>query len=374
MKKLFNKWFFYGLGQEEYRKCVDILFPKNIMDLIYANITVFVLSIFFAAIAIATRMDFVKAGFHSITVFVSLFLIILSIYKNRQYRNGKQISIKFTYVLILIFYANVMFIGLYLAVWYMPDKIAGMFIGIIICALFPYVISPVLYLCLTLAVMIFYIIAILLVKDQAVWSLDIQNAFFAVAISLIFGWRIVMHRMKDALSMSMLASENTIDELTKLKNRRDFMRTFQRFVSHYRPSDKYLCVALLDIDCFKNYNDHYGHLKGDECLRDIGKVLNDIQVNKGIYTARVGGEEFAMLWHIEKISDAKETGMYVNQIISELNIPHEKSIVAPHITVSIGIHIAQCGISYEIKDLYNLADKSLYNAKKNGRNCTVVSS
>jgi diguanylate cyclase (GGDEF)-like protein len=152
------------------------------------------------------------------------------------------------------------------------------------------------------------------------------------------------------------------------------MQTFQRFVSHHRPSDKYLCIAILDIDCFKNYNDHYGHPKGDECLSEVGRVLNDLQTNKGIYTARVGGEEFAMLWHIENLSDANDIGIYINQVIRDLNIPHEKSIVVPYVTASIGIHIIQLGIPHDIKDLYNLADKSLYNAKKNGRNCTVVSS
>jgi diguanylate cyclase (GGDEF)-like protein len=89
--------------------------------------------------------------------------------------------------------------------------------------------------------------------------------------------------------------------------------------------------------------------------------------------ARVGGEEFALLWHNEKPSDANDVGLRINQIIRDLNIPHEKSNVVPYITVSVGIHVAKCGILHDIKDLYNLADKALYTAKANGRNCTVVS-
>ena len=374
MRKLFNKWLYYGLGQNNYRKCMDLLFSKNIIDLIHANITVFVLSMFFAFFAIIYGKEIIKAGFHSVTIIVSLFLFAISIYKYNQLKKGKQIKNNLIYAIIFLYYINIMFIGLYLAVWYMPEKIAGIFIGIIICALFPYIISPLLYFFLTFVVMIFYIIAIILVKEQGVWNLDIQNAFFAVTISLIFGWQIIRNRMKAALSINILSTENTIDELTKLKNRRDFMQTFQRLVSHHRLSDKYLCVAILDIDCFKNYNDYYGHPKGDECLREIGKVLNNLQIEKNIYTARVGGEEFAMLWHIKNYLDANDTGIYVNQKIRDLNIPHEKSIVVPYITVSIGIHIAECGISYDIKDLYELADKSLYNAKNNGRNCTFISS
>ena len=374
MRKLYTKWLYYGLGQEDYKKCMDILFPKNITDLIYTNIMVVVLSLLFTILAIIDGRDFIKAEFHSITVIVSLFIFIFSLYKNHQFKNGKQINNKLILALILLYYANAMLIGFYLAVWYMTEKIAGIFIGILICVLFPYVISPVLYLCLTLTVMILYITAIILFKNPAVRILDIQNAFFSVVISLIFGWRIIMHRMTSALSISKLETENLTDALTQLKNRRDFMQTFQRYISYHRPLDKYLCVAIIDIDFFKNYNDHYGHPKGDECLCAIGEVLNNLQKDKGIYTARIGGEEFAMLWHVENCSDANNTGIYVNQIIRDLNIPHEKSVVAPYITVSIGIHIVQCGISYDINDLYNLADKSLYNAKNNGRNCTIISS
>ncbi|MCL2100456.1 MAG: GGDEF domain-containing protein, partial [Fibromonadales bacterium] len=61
--------------------------------------------------------------------------------------------------------------------------------------------------------------------------------------------------------------KSTIDELTQLKNRRDFMDTFKRYLSNYRQSDNFLCIAIMDIDFFKKYNDHYGHLAGDECLQ-----------------------------------------------------------------------------------------------------------
>jgi len=374
MRKLYYKWRYYRLGQNDYRKCMGILFPRNIIDLIYTNITVVVLSVLFTVFAIAAEKNYIKASFHGVTIIVSLIISVFSMYKYRQYKNGKQISNRLVLALILLYYANVMFIGFYLAVWYMTEKIAGIFIGILICALFPYVVSPVLYLCLTLAVMILYITAVILFKNPTVWLLDMQNALFAVAISLIFGWQIIMHRMISALNISKLETENTIDALTQLKNRRDFMQTLQRYILYHRPSDKFMCIAILDIDYFKNYNDHYGHPKGDECLCEIGKALNNLKKSKGIYTARIGGEEFAMLWHIENYSEANDMGIYVNQIIRNLNIPHEKSLVVPYITVSIGIHIAQCGIPHDINDLYNSADKSLYNAKNSGRNCTIISS
>jgi diguanylate cyclase (GGDEF)-like protein len=180
-----------------------------------------------------------------------------------------------------------------------------------------------------------------------------------------------MMRMVSVLNESKLEEENTVDELTKLKNRRDFMQTFQRRLSSYRNNDDWLCIAIMDIDFFKDYNDHYGHPQGDECLRSIGKVLNSLE-EMGIYAARVGGEEFALIWHEKDAGNIKKTISRVQHIIHELQIPHEKSKVAAHITVSIGIHTVRSGESDDIHILYDMADKALYTAKRSGRNRAVV--
>jgi diguanylate cyclase (GGDEF)-like protein len=200
-------------------------------------------------------------------------------------------------------------------------------------------------------------------------------------LGLILGWQNAMMKIHSALNTSDLENErdsfytlSTIDELTQLKNRRDFMQTFERFLVNYRQSDNFLYIAIMDIDFFKNYNDHYGHPKGDECLRSIGKMLNDLQNSMGVYAARVGGEEFALLWFGKDSANVDSITELISRKLYELNIPHEKSDVAPYITVSIGVHIAECGVSNDIHTLYNLADKALYAAKKKGRNCTVIGS
>ncbi|MDR0474312.1 MAG: GGDEF domain-containing protein, partial [Treponema sp.] len=165
--------------------------------------------------------------------------------------------------------------------------------------------------------------------------------------------------------------QSTIDELTGLKNRRDFMQTFQRRLSSYRSTDDWLCIAIMDIDFFKNYNDHYGHLKGDECLRSIGRALNSLR-DKGVYAARVGGEEFALIWYENDTMHIDETASLIRQKINELNIPHEKSKAASNITISVGIHTIRCGASNDGQSLYDNADKALYEAKRGGRNRTVI--
>jgi len=346
---------------------------NNINGLRWANLIFFILALIFSIFPVITENNFVKAGFYFGSAIGALVIFIIACCQRQTLKNEKKINNRFISSLILLYYANAMFLGLYLAVWAESEKIAGSFIGIFICALFLFNISPVLYLCLTLLILAFYITVIIIVKIPAVWNYDIQNAVFAAVMGLIFGWQIIMNRITMMSNADKLKEENTVDELTQLKNRRDFMKTFQRFLTNYRQSDNYLCLALIDVDCFKNYNDLYGHPQGDECLRAIAKEFINLRKN-GIYAARVGGEEFALLWHIEKLLDIESAGQKINQMIIDLNIPHEKSTVAPYVTVSIGIHTARCGIPHDIKDLYNLADKALYTAKSKGRNCTVVSS
>jgi diguanylate cyclase (GGDEF)-like protein len=112
---------------------------------------------------------------------------------------------------------------------------------------------------------------------------------------------------------------------------------------------------------------------GDDCLRGIGRVLNSLMDSMGVYTARVGGEEFAMLWFEQDRAHVDAVVFNLQQLIKSLEIPHEKSRVAQYVTVSIGIHVERCGSSGDVQAVYDLADKALYTAKKSGRNCAIVS-
>jgi len=129
---------------------------------------------------------------------------------------------------------------------------------------------------------------------------------------------------------------------------------------------------MCDIDFFKNYNDHYGHPMGDDCLRSVGKVLGGLMESMGVYAARVGGEEFTLLWFEQDASHVDEIVKHVISSIAELKIPHEKSKVAPIVSISIGVYIERCGSPTTAQELYDLADKALYSAKEGGRNCAIV--
>jgi diguanylate cyclase (GGDEF)-like protein len=376
---LLNHWRFYGLEPDEYRKCVKQNFITNLYGLRQASFSVFVLAAVFALFPLLIEKNLVKLVWHLIAAFIALFMGIYLNHKCRQHKQGKEISRKFIYVMITLYYVNVITFGVYLGIWSNPGKIAVSFMVILICALFLYIISPLFILSLTLAAMAVFITLSVMVKTFDNWTLDMINALFAGYVGLFFGWQSTMFRMSLISTANKFQNErdsyyqqSTVDELTQLKNRRDFTQTFQRFLTNYRQSDKFLCIALLDIDFFKNYNDHYGHLMGDECLRSIGRTLKKLQESEGIYNARVGGEEFALVWFEDKIEDVKEIASRINQMVIDLKIPHAKSAAAPYVTVSVGVHVVPCGSSGDKDVLYDLADKALYAAKSEGRNRAVI--
>jgi len=381
MKKLFDKWRYYSLGRKEYRKCMDKTFPDNIGRLVRVNIIVAVLALLFMIFPIFVQNDLFKARNYLITSLVAVGFFIIASFTYKLYKKGIKISAAFIYILITLYYLNAILISTYLGVWANPGQFAVSFMCILICALFLFNISPIYYFSLTIGAISLFIAAVTQVKPFNVWSIDVTNVIFAGFISLFFGWQITMFRISSTAKVDKLESErnsyqnqSTIDELTQLKNRRDFFQTFQRFLVNFRKSDNFICVAILDIDFFKNYNDLYGHPQGDECLRTIGKALGGLRESKKIYPARIGGEEFALIWFEEEFDNAEKVASYVLQMIRDLNIKHEKSSIAPYVTISIGVHISPCGSTSDTQFLYDLADKALYAAKSQGRNRSVISS
>jgi diguanylate cyclase (GGDEF)-like protein len=321
-----------------------------------------------------------KGIVYVIAAAVSMSLSITARLKIKAYKQGKHISPTRVYVLIILGYTNVILFGTYIGVWSSPEVFAVNFMVFLVCALFIFSNPPTLNLVLTLCAVLLFILSTITTKPYIIWRFDIVNVSLAGVLSLIFSWYISRYRLLATFNEIELEKERNKyydesleDELTHLKNRRDFTYTFGRYLNNYRESDKYLCLALLDIDFFKNYNDHYGHPRGDECLRVVGRVLNELKTEKGIYTARVGGEEFALLWFDNDRGKIESIVSKVQEKIKKVNIPHAKSSVSERLTVSIGVYIALCGAFEETRTIYDLADAALYKAKDKGRNCTVIS-
>jgi diguanylate cyclase (GGDEF)-like protein len=161
----------------------------------------------------------------------------------------------------------------------------------------------------------------------------------------------------------------TTDGLTEIANRRRYDEVLEREVLRHRRSRAPLTLIMLDIDHFKLYNDTYGHLRGDDCLRAIASTIRASLWRAADLAARYGGEEFACILpdtgateEVTAIAERIRTG------VINLQIPHETSPTAPHVTISLGLVTRHCDESTEPKQLTAAADKQLYLAKTHGRN------
>lgn len=160
-----------------------------------------------------------------------------------------------------------------------------------------------------------------------------------------------------------------IDGLTGLKNRRALDEYMQQQWAYWKRDQTPFCILMLDIDCFKQYNDFYGHVEGDKCLKKVAKDLNSHANRTNDMAVRYGGEEFLMAYSGLNHEQGLEMAEKVRKSIENLAIPHEKSSVSKVITISIGIYSCDnkrpCS---SILEPIDNADQALYLAKKRGRN------
>jgi diguanylate cyclase (GGDEF)-like protein len=130
---------------------------------------------------------------------------------------------------------------------------------------------------------------------------------------------------------------------------------------------------MCDVDCFKQYNDHYGHQAGDECLRQVAESIRKKVGRPGDLIARYGGEEFAIVMPETDIRGAFQVAENIRLELAKLCIPHGHSAAAPHVTISCGIASTFPDQDNKPETLIETADRGLYRAKQMGRNCSVIS-
>ena len=158
------------------------------------------------------------------------------------------------------------------------------------------------------------------------------------------------------------------DELTKLYNRREFNRIFEISVENAKRYKNPFAMMILDIDFFKQYNDTYGHLMGDEALYEIAKVIKQKCKRTTDMGFRLGGEEFAIVFSSSSKADAYRFACDINEAVSELQIEHKGSKINKHVTISIGVFFSDNIQGFSKEELYQRSDDALYFAKDKGRN------
>lgn len=177
-----------------------------------------------------------------------------------------------------------------------------------------------------------------------------------------------------ALKLSEMNKIASIDGLTQIPNRRRFDEHLEHQWKQMIRERSPICLILFDIDHFKQFNDTYGHLAGDDCLKQVAQMLEGCVQRPSDLIARYGGEEFAAILPQTTIAGAIEVAQRVQTEIANLKILHEKSSVSDYLTLSIGIAGSIPTLTQSSSKLLDEADQYLYLAKQQGRDRIIFSS
>lgn len=187
--------------------------------------------------------------------------------------------------------------------------------------------------------------------------------------------RVVAARVRTHLAyrkaMELLAGLARTDGLTGLMNKSTFYDFLDRELRRCRRHRHALTVVMVDVDEFKKFNDSYGHMSGDVCIKKIASVISDVARRAGDFSARFGGEEFCLaLPYLDRESAIKLLDE-LRVSVYGLAISHADEAIYKFVSVSIGFYVYdpdQSCMTYDSSELLAMADKALYRAKSNGRN------
>lgn len=190
-----------------------------------------------------------------------------------------------------------------------------------------------------------------------------------------FSIPVVRARVKTHIALKrrtdLLEQLSNMDALTQIANRRRFDEMLEHEWKRAGRERTSLSVLLIDIDHFKDFNDHYGHGAGDECLNRVASCLSRSVLRPGDLVARYGGEEFVVVLPATDAEAARLTAERMCSGVRAMNIPHAFSTTAPFLTISVGCATsANCGEGSPHR-LVEAADQNLYRSKESGRNRTT---
>ncbi|MFY9089467.1 diguanylate cyclase [Arcobacter aquimarinus] len=165
------------------------------------------------------------------------------------------------------------------------------------------------------------------------------------------------------------------NDLTGLYNKRFFKQTLENERNRVRRDKKNLVFIMIDVDNFKKYNDLYGHLKGDQVLKQIAEILKINSRRTNDFAFRLGGEEFAIITSITPTLSLSKIIRYTEKIRKEVlnkRIEHLRNENIGFVTVSLGVFNYKLEMNYSCDEIYRFADIALYEAKNSGRNKVVI--
>lgn len=224
-------------------------------------------------------------------------------------------------------------------------------------------------------------------KDGSIFNIEVKSGLIHDAngqpTKMVFIVRDITERKQAELRIKQLVQQLEIekkaaqmnantDSLTGLANRRYFDEVLDKEFHRYKRSGSPLSLIMLDVDYFKKYNDTYGHLAGDNCLRLIGTTLRTVAGRIADSTARYGGEEFVALLPDTDLEGASALAERIRNEVEALAIPHSASNISKNVTVSLGVATMNTELLSSPEQFIDMADEAMYDAKS-GRNRVSLS-
>ncbi len=198
--------------------------------------------------------------------------------------------------------------------------------------------------------------------------------FLAIAFSATIYTDRVQYFKKDRQLIkqnSLLKKHSEIDALTDIFNRRKLDETMEFEWKRSSRTKQHIAFLLIDLDNFKNYNDSYGHIEGDLCLRRSAAIMKESLKRSSDMIFRYGGEEFGAILLFTDINAANIVAEKIRKNIENAGIIHKESSHG-HVTVSIGVTASVGNKDEDYHSMYIEADKALYAAKRSGRNKVIA--
>jgi diguanylate cyclase (GGDEF)-like protein len=200
--------------------------------------------------------------------------------------------------------------------------------------------------------------------------------FLFVAVIMLYSVSSVLHereRLQEELAEALKVAEASAghDHLTGLANRRNFDAVLEKEWRRAIRENGSLSLLMIDVDHFKAYNDTYGHIAGDECLRRVAEILLQMRLRTTDLAVRFGGDEFAIVLIRSTAQGAGTLAERLRQSIEEAAIPHRLNPTG-RVTVTIGVSTLVPNLNMDVEVLVQQADMALYEAKQAGRNRLVA--
>ncbi len=206
-------------------------------------------------------------------------------------------------------------------------------------------------------------------KDgKFIWLYTIISPEFDINGNII-GYTAIRYDITDRKKVEELA---ITDSLTKLYNRRFFDEIFPRELKISKRIKSSLVFSIVDIDHFKQFNDIYGHQKGDEILKRVADVLKNNLKRPNDFVFRIGGEEFALIFYENDKDKVKKILEKIRREVENLKIEHKGNSVSKFLTISIGAYIIKPEDILTTDEIFRITDDALYKAKNSGRNRVVL--